>query len=53
MQKASATCTNCYTRQNPGVRNNITTTLAATASALGLGQAAQCQPFERDGLATG
>jgi hypothetical protein len=51
--KASATFTNCYTRQNPGVRNNITTTLAATASAPGLGQAAQCQPFERDGLATG
>jgi hypothetical protein len=42
-----------YMRQNPGVKSNTTTILAATASVLDLGQAAPCQPFERDGPATG
>jgi hypothetical protein len=37
----------------PWVKNSITTTLAATASAPGLGQAAPCQPFKRGGPATG
>ena len=37
----------------PWGKEQYPTTLAATASALGLGQAAQCQPFKRDGLATG
>jgi hypothetical protein len=40
-------------RQNPGVKSSITTILAATASVPDLGQAVQCQPFERDGSATG
>jgi hypothetical protein len=40
-------------RQNPGVKSSITTILAATASAPGLGQAVPCQPFERGGPATG
>ena len=33
--------------------HKFTTTLAATASTLGPGQAALCQPFERGGPATG
>jgi hypothetical protein len=41
MQKVSATYMNYCTRQNPGVKNSITTILAATASAPGLGQAAR------------
>jgi hypothetical protein len=53
MRKVSATYTNCYMRQNPRVRNSIITTLAATALAPDLGQAAQCRPFERDGPTTG
>jgi hypothetical protein len=40
-------------RQNPGAKSSITTILAATASGPGLGQAVPCQPFEKDGLATG
>jgi hypothetical protein len=51
--KVSATYMSYCTRQNPGVKNNITTTSAATASAPGLGQAAPCQPFERGGPTTG
>jgi hypothetical protein len=37
----------------PWGKSSITTISAATASALGLGQAALCQPFERGGPATG
>jgi hypothetical protein len=40
-------------RQNPRAKSSITTTLAATALALGPGQAALCQLFERGGPATG
>jgi hypothetical protein len=36
-------------RRNPGVKNNIITTLVAIASLLALEQATQCQRFERDG----
>jgi hypothetical protein len=53
MQKASAAYMIYCMRQNPGVKSGITTILAATASAPGLGQAAPCQPFERGGPATG
>jgi hypothetical protein len=42
-----------YMRRNPGVKSNIITISAATASVLDLGQAVPCQPFERDGLETG
>jgi hypothetical protein len=40
-------------RQNPGVKSSITTILAAIASMPDLGQAVLCQPFEKDGPATG
>jgi hypothetical protein len=40
------------TRRNLGVKSNITTILAVTASAPDLGQAVPCQPFERGGPAT-
>jgi hypothetical protein len=53
MQKVSAIFMSYCTRQNPRVKNSITTILAATASAPGLVQAAPCQPFERGGPATG
>jgi hypothetical protein len=36
-----------------GVKSSITTILAATASAPDLGQVASCQPFGKDGPATG
>jgi hypothetical protein len=44
---------NCHMKQNLGVRNSITIILAATALFLGLGQAAPCQPFGKDGPETG
>jgi hypothetical protein len=53
MQKVSAVCTNCFMRRNPGVKNNIITTLAAIASSLVLARAAPCQPSGKDGLGTG
>ena len=53
MRKVSATYTNCYTRQNPRVRSSIIIISAATVSSLGLGQVVPCQPFGRDGPATG
>jgi hypothetical protein len=50
MQKDSAVCMNCYMRRSLGVKNNITTILAAIASSLALAQAAPCQPSKKDGL---
>jgi hypothetical protein len=41
MRKVSATYMSYCTRQNPRVKNSITTTSAATASAPGVGQAAR------------
>jgi hypothetical protein len=40
-------------RRNPGVKSNIITILAVTASVLVLGQAVPCRLFGRDGLGTG
>jgi hypothetical protein len=40
-------------RRSPGVRNSIITILVAIASLLVEAQAAQCQPFGRDGLEIG
>jgi hypothetical protein len=51
--KVSATYMSYCMRQNPRVKSSITTILAATALAPGLGQAVPCQPFERGGPATG
>jgi hypothetical protein len=51
--KVSATYMSYCMRQNPGVKSSITTILAAIASVPDLGQAVLCQPFERDGPATG
>jgi hypothetical protein len=53
MQKVSAICTSYYMRRNPGVKSNIITILAVTASVLALGQVVLCQLFERDGPETG
>jgi hypothetical protein len=53
VQKVSAVCTSFYMRRSPGVRSNIITILVAIASSLVQAQAAQCQPFGRDGLETG
>jgi hypothetical protein len=40
-------------RRSPGVRSNIITILAATASLPVEAQVAQCQPFGRGGLEIG
>jgi hypothetical protein len=53
VQNVSAACTNFYMRRSPRVRNSIITILVATASLLVQAEAAQCQPFGRDGLETG
>jgi hypothetical protein len=53
MQKVSAIFMSYCTRRNLGVKSSITTILAATASAPDLGQAVPCQPFGKDGPATG
>jgi hypothetical protein len=53
MQKVSAVYMSYCMRQNPGVKSSITTILVAIASVPDLGQAVPCQPFERDGPATG
>jgi hypothetical protein len=53
MQTVSAICTSYYMRQNPRVKSNIITILAAIASVLDLGRAVSCQPFERDSPETG
>jgi hypothetical protein len=53
MQKISAVYMNFCMRRSPGVKNSIITTLVATALLLAQAQAAQCQPFGRDGLETG
>jgi hypothetical protein len=52
VQNVSAACTNFYMRRSPGVKNNIIIILVATTSLLVRAQAAQCQPFGRDGLET-
>jgi hypothetical protein len=53
VQNVSAACTDFYMRGSPRVRSSIITILVATASLLVQSQAAQCQPFRRDGLETG
>jgi hypothetical protein len=53
MQKASAACTNYYTRQNPRVKSSIIIILAAIALLLVLAQAVQCRPFRKDGQGIG
>jgi hypothetical protein len=53
MQKVSAVCMNCYTRQNPRAKSNIIIISAAIASSLALARAAPCQPFGKDGLGSG
>jgi hypothetical protein len=53
MQKVSAVCMSYYMRRNHGVKSNIITILAVTASLPALGQAVPCQLFERDGSKTG
>ena len=52
-EKVSAIYMSYCMRQNPGVKSSITTILAATASGPGLGQAAPCRPFGRNGPAAG
>jgi hypothetical protein len=53
VQNVFAACTNFLMRRSPGVRNSIITILVAIASLLVEAQAAQCQPFGRDGLEIG
>jgi hypothetical protein len=53
VQNAFAVCMNCAMKRSLGVRNGIITTLVAIASLLVQAQAAQCQPFGRDGPETG
>jgi hypothetical protein len=45
--------TNYHTKQNLGVKNSTIIILAATVSFLDPGQVVPCQPFGRDGPATG
>jgi hypothetical protein len=44
---------NYYMKQSLGAKNSTITTLAATASSLGPGQAVPYQPFGRDGPGIG
>jgi hypothetical protein len=53
MLRVSAIYMRYCMRQNPRVKSSITTIFAAIASVPDLGQAVPCQPFERDGPATG
>jgi hypothetical protein len=52
VQNAFAACMNCAMKRSLGVKNSIITILVAIASWLVQAQAAQCQPFGRDGLET-
>jgi hypothetical protein len=53
VQNVFAACMNFRMRRSPRVKNSIITILVAMASLLVLAQAAQCQPFGKDGPETG
>jgi hypothetical protein len=53
VQNVSVACTNFHMRRRPRVKNSIITILVAIASLLVQAQAAQCEPFGRDGPETG